>query len=70
LQKLDQVSNRITVSIVLLSFSIIMVGLIIASSLGKAPAIILHFPVMEVGSSVAGLMLLWLIYSIFKTGKF
>jgi ubiquinone biosynthesis protein len=70
LQKLDQVSNRITVSIVLLSFSIIMVGLIIASSLGKAPALILHFPVIEVGSSVAGLMLLWLIYSIFKTGRF
>jgi ubiquinone biosynthesis protein len=70
LQKLDQVSNRITVSIVLLSFSIIMVGLIIASSLGKAPSLILHFPVIEVGSSVAGLMLLWLIYSIFKTGRF
>jgi ubiquinone biosynthesis protein len=70
LQKLDQVSNRITVSIVLLSFSIIMVGLIIASSVGKTPALILHFPVIEVGSSVAGLMLLWLIYSIFKTGKF
>jgi ubiquinone biosynthesis protein len=70
LQKLDQVSNRITVSIVLLSFSIIMVGLIIASALGKAPALILHFPVIEVGSSVAGLMLLWLIYSIFKTGRF
>jgi ubiquinone biosynthesis protein len=70
LQKLDQVSNRITVSIVLLSFSIIMVGLIIASSLGKTPSLILHFPVIEVGSSVAGLMLLWLIYSIFKTGKF
>jgi ubiquinone biosynthesis protein len=70
LQKLDQVSNRITVSIVLLSFSIIMVGLIIASSLGKAPALILHFPVIEIGSSVAGIMLLWLIYSIFRTGRF
>jgi ubiquinone biosynthesis protein len=70
LRKLDQVSNRITVSIVLLSFSIIMVGLIIASSFGKTPTILMHFPVMEVGSSAAGLMLLWLIYSIFKTGKF
>ncbi|MEX2460562.1 MAG: AarF/ABC1/UbiB kinase family protein [Paenibacillaceae bacterium] len=66
LHKLDQVSNRITVSIVLLSFSIIMVGLILASSLGTVPALILRFPVVEVGSSVAGLMLLWLIYSIFK----
>ncbi len=56
LRKLDQISNRITISIVLLCFSIIMVGLIIASSLGKVPALILHFPVMEVGSTVAGLM--------------
>jgi ubiquinone biosynthesis protein len=69
LRKLDQISNRITISIVLLSFSIIMVGLIIASPVGKTPSLILHFPVIEVGSSVAGLMLLWLLYSIFKSGR-
>ncbi|GIP40467.1 ABC transporter [Paenibacillus sp. J31TS4] len=70
LRKLDQVSNRISISIVLLSFSIIMVGLIIASSVGNVPALVLHFPVIEIGSAVAGLMLLWLLYSIFKTGRF
>jgi ubiquinone biosynthesis protein len=70
LRKLDQISNRITISIVLLSFSIIMVGLIIASSVGKTPALVLHFHVIEVGSAVAGLMLLWLLYSIYKSGKF
>ncbi|WNQ11357.1 AarF/ABC1/UbiB kinase family protein [Paenibacillus aurantius] len=70
LRKLDQISNRISVSIVLLSFSIIMVGLIIASSVGNVPALILHFPVIEVGSTVAGLMFLWLLYSIFKSGRF
>jgi ubiquinone biosynthesis protein len=69
LRKLDQISNRISISIVLLSFSIIMVGLIIASSVGKTPSLILHFPVIEVGSSVAGLMLLWLLYSMFKSGR-
>lgn len=69
LRKLDQISNRITISIVLLSFCIIIVGLIIASSFGKTPSIILHFPVIEIGSSVAGLMLLWLLYSIIKSGK-
>jgi ubiquinone biosynthesis protein len=69
LRKLDQISNRITISIVLLSFSIIMVGLIIASSVGKTPSFILHFPVIEIGSCVAGLMLLWLLYSIFKSGR-
>jgi ubiquinone biosynthesis protein len=70
LRKLDQISNRISISIVLLSFSLIMVGLIVASSVGKTPSLILHFPVIEVGSAVAGLMLLWLLYSIFKSGRF
>ena len=69
LKKLDQVSNRISISIVLLSFSIIMVGLIIASSLGNNSSLVLSFPVIEVGSSVAGLMLLWLFYSIYKSGR-
>jgi ubiquinone biosynthesis protein len=70
LRKLDQISNRISISIVLLSFSLIMVGLIVASSVGKTPSVILHFPVIEVGSAIAGLMLLWLLYSIFKSGRF
>jgi ubiquinone biosynthesis protein len=70
LRKLDQISNRITISIVLLSFSIIMVGLMIASSVGKTPSLVLHFPVIEIGSAVAGLMLLWLLYSIYKSSKF
>ena len=70
LRKLDQVSNRITISIVLLSFSIVLVGLMIASSLGDKASYILHFPVMEIGSLIAGLMLLWLLYSIFKSGRF
>ncbi|WP_058300875.1 ABC1 kinase family protein [Gorillibacterium timonense] len=69
LRKLDQVSNRITISIVLLSFSIVLVGLMIASSLGDKASYILHFPVMEIGSLIAGLMLLWLLYSIFKSGR-
>jgi ubiquinone biosynthesis protein len=70
LRKLDQISNRISISIVLLSFSLIMVGLIVASSVGKTPSVILHFPGIEVGSAIAGLMLLWLLYSIFKSGRF
>jgi len=70
LRKLDQVSNRLTISIVLLSFSIVLVGLMLASSLGNKANYILHFPVMEIGSLIAGLMLLWLLHSIFKSGRF
>ncbi|MBC8081460.1 MAG: AarF/ABC1/UbiB kinase family protein [Gorillibacterium sp.] len=70
LRKLDQVSNRISFSIVLLSFSIVMVGLMFAASTGNEPAFLVHLPVMEIGSVIAGLMLLWLLYAIFKSGRF
>ncbi|WP_040950706.1 ABC1 kinase family protein [Gorillibacterium massiliense] len=69
LKKMDQISNRISISIVLLSFSLIVMGLIIASSVGKVPMLLHHFPLIEVGSSVAGLMFLWVLYSIFRTGR-
>jgi ubiquinone biosynthesis protein len=70
MRKLDQVSNRISFSIVLLSFSIIMVGLIFSSALGKENSFLLHFPVIEIGSIVAGLMVLYLLYSIIRSGRF
>ncbi|PZE22343.1 ABC1 kinase family protein [Paenibacillus xerothermodurans] len=70
MRKLDQVSNRISFSIVLLSFSIIMVGLILAAAFGKDTVFLLHFPVIEIGSVVACLMVLYLFYSILKSGRF
>ncbi|MCL6458610.1 MAG: AarF/ABC1/UbiB kinase family protein [Gorillibacterium sp.] len=70
LRKLDQVSNRISFSIVLLSFSIVMVGLMFAASTGNEPAFLVHLPVMEIGSVIAGMMMLWLLYAIFKSGRF
>lgn len=70
LRKLDQISNRVSFSIVLLSFSIIMVGLIIGSSLARMPTMLWKFPAIEIGSVVATLMFLWLLYSIYKSGKF
>lgn len=70
MRKLDQISNRLSFSIVLLSFSIIMVGLIIGSSLSREPMMLWNFPVIEVGFIVALLMVAWLLYSIFKSGRF
>ncbi|MCS7462316.1 AarF/ABC1/UbiB kinase family protein [Paenibacillus doosanensis] len=68
--KLDRISNRLSFSIVLLAFSIIMVGLIIGSSLGRQSTLLWDFPVIEIGFSIAALMFLWLIYAIFKSGRF
>ncbi|MBW4082184.1 AarF/ABC1/UbiB kinase family protein [Paenibacillus sp. S150] len=68
--KLSRVGNRLSFSIVLLAFSIIMAGLIIASSLRGEPSLLWDFPIVEIGSAVALLMILWLLYSIFKSGRF
>ncbi|MWV46516.1 ABC transporter [Paenibacillus sp. HJL G12] len=70
MRKLDQISNRLSFSIVLLAFSIIMVGLIIGSSLNRQSSILWHFPVIGIGFVVAFLMVLWLLLAIFKSGKF
>ncbi|GAE26763.1 ubiquinone biosynthesis monooxygenase UbiB [Halalkalibacter wakoensis JCM 9140] len=70
LTKLDRISNRLSFSIVLLSFSIIMVGLIIGSSLRGQTSVLWNIPAVEIGFGVALLMFLWLLYSIFKSGRF
>lgn len=70
LRKLDRISNQISFSIVLLSFSIVMMGLIIASALGRQPIMLWQIPAIEIGFGAAALMLIWLLISIFKSGKF
>ena len=70
LRKLDRITNQISFSIVLLSFSIVMAGIIIASALGHQPILLWQIPAIEVGFTTATLMLLWLFISIFKSGKF
>ncbi|MFC4183808.1 ABC1 kinase family protein [Saccharococcus thermophilus] len=70
LRKLDQISNRLSFSIVLLSFSIIMVGIIIGSSMGRQSTLLWKIPAIEIGFGVATMMFLWLLYSIFKSGRF
>ena len=70
LRKLDRITNQISFSIVLLSFSIVMAGIVIASALGHQPTLLWHVPAIEVGFSMVALMLLWLFISIFKSGKF
>ncbi|MEK8216703.1 MULTISPECIES: ABC1 kinase family protein [unclassified Paenibacillus] len=68
--KFSRVGNRLSFSIVLLAFSIIMAGLIIGSSLRGEPSLLWDFPTVEIGSVIALLMILWLLFSIFKSGRF
>jgi ubiquinone biosynthesis protein len=70
MRKLDQISNRLSISIVLLAFSIIMAGLIVGSAMNNQSSILWQLPVIGIGFVVALLMVLWLLYGIFKSGRF
>ncbi|SDC43698.1 ubiquinone biosynthesis protein [Paenibacillus sp. UNCCL117] len=70
LNKMDRITNKMSFSIVLLSLSIIMVGLIIGSSMGHQESMLWRFPVIEIGLGIAAVLVLWLVYAIFKSGRF
>lgn len=67
---LDRVINRLSFSIVLLAFSIIMVGLIVGSSILGEGSIIFRIPIIEIAAIFAMGMFAWLLWSIFKSGRF
>ncbi|OUM87640.1 MAG: 2-polyprenylphenol 6-hydroxylase [Bacillus thermozeamaize] len=70
LKKLDQIGNRVSFSIGLLAFSIIMVGVIIGTTMGRASTLLWRIPAIEIGFGMATLMFLWLLVSIFRSGRF
>ncbi|MED4225252.1 2-polyprenylphenol 6-hydroxylase [Neobacillus cucumis] len=71
LKKLNKISNRFSFSIVLLSFSIVMAGVIIGASLaGQTSVLLTKVPLVEIGFGLGTLMSLLLIFSIFRSGRF
>ncbi|NNV05942.1 AarF/ABC1/UbiB kinase family protein [Geobacillus sp. C56-T2] len=70
LRKLDQMANRLSFSIVLLSLSIVLAGLMIASSLGRPSTLLWNIPAVEIGLGAAAFLFGWLLYSIFRSGRF
>lgn len=67
---LDRVINRLSFSIVLLAFSIVMVGLIVGSAILGEGSIIFRIPIIEIAAIFAMGMFIWLIWSIVKSGRF
>jgi ubiquinone biosynthesis protein len=68
--KLNKISNRISFSIGLLSFSIIMLGLILGAAIaGQTSELLLKVPVIEIGIGAAMFMFLLLLVSIFRSRK-
>ncbi|MFD1956982.1 ABC1 kinase family protein [Paenibacillus thailandensis] len=70
IKRLDRIGNRLSFSIVLLSFSLIMVGLIVGSSVGRRQTVLWQLPAIEIGMVIAAVMFVFLLYSIFRSGRF
>jgi len=70
LRKLDRISNRLSFSVVMLAISIVMAGLIVGSSLSRQPGSLLNVPAIVIGFGIAIAMFAWLLFAIFKSGRF
>ena len=68
LHRMERTGNRLSFSMVLLSFSIIMMGLMVAESIRNV-SLFGNIPVLELGYLAAGAMTFWLIYSIIRSGR-
>lgn len=69
LKRLAQFSNRLSVSIMLLAFSILMGSIVLSFSIMGRPSTLWNFPVVESGFFIAFCMFLWVLYAIFRSGK-
>ncbi|GGH77475.1 ubiquinone biosynthesis protein [Pullulanibacillus pueri] len=67
LLRIDRIGNRISFSVTLLACSIIIMGLIIAKTFGNH--FLDFFPIVDIGIVIVILMFLWLIFSIFRSGR-
>lgn len=67
---MDRISNRLSFSIVLLSLSIVMVGLIIGAALSHSQTMLWRIPIIEIGFVIALFMFMWLIFAILRSGRF
>lgn len=69
--RLSRVAAQLSLSLVLLSFSIVMSGLVISSALGQDTGSLFFWrlPVLEIGFVAATVMAMWLVWSIFRSGR-
>jgi ubiquinone biosynthesis protein len=54
---------------VLLSFSLLVVGLIIGASLAPQDSVLWNLPILEISFVIAVLLLLWLVISLWRSRK-
>ncbi|MCL5982085.1 MAG: AarF/UbiB family protein, partial [Firmicutes bacterium] len=69
---LDKQINRLSFSIILLAFSMTMAGLIIGSGLVAGitgETLLWRLPIIEAGFILAGIMAVWLLFAILRSGR-
>src|SRR5690625_2488110 len=69
MRRFDKISNRLSFSIILLSFCILMVGLIVGAAISGQTTLLWRVPVIEIGSVIAFLLFLLILFSIFRSGR-
>lgn len=71
LAQISRLVSQLSLSLVLLSFSIVMSGLVIGSALGEDSGGLFfqHLPVLEIGFAAATAMAIWLIISIYRSTR-
>ncbi|MCM3767473.1 AarF/ABC1/UbiB kinase family protein [Neobacillus niacini] len=70
-KKLNRISNRISFSMILLSISTLLTGVIIGTSIsGQTSKLLTDYSIVELGFGIIITLFLWLLFSIFKSGRF
>lgn len=71
LVQISRLVSQLSLSLVLLSFSIVMSGLVISSALGEEAGgfFFRRLPVLEIGFAAATLMGIWLVISIYRSTR-
>ena len=70
MKKMDRIGNRLSFSIVLLALSIVMLGLIVGAALSHSRTVLWRVTIIEIGLGIAMFMFMWLLFSIFRSGRF
>jgi ubiquinone biosynthesis protein len=65
----DRISNRLSFSIILLAFSIIMASIIVSLSIAGQSSLLWKIPIVEIGFGIAMVMFIWLLYAIIRSGR-
>lgn len=68
-RQITRISNRFTLSVMLLSLSIFLAGLMVASSLAKSPSQLWSFPFNDIVLGVGVVLGGFVMWSIFRSGK-